>query len=68
MIIKSGFTPVDFIVYKTIKLILFSFQINEETSEVIVNNAIDLWQQSGSVLTTPPPNNSINVQNSILYV
>lgn len=27
---------------------LLLFQINEETSELIVNKAIELWQQSGS--------------------
>lgn len=31
------------------------FQINEETSDVIVNKAIELWQQSGSVLVTMSP-------------
>ncbi|XP_043289769.1 TBC1 domain family member 7 isoform X2 [Venturia canescens] len=30
--------------------------INEETSEVIVNKAIELWQQSGSILGTMSPN------------
>ncbi|XP_034944065.1 TBC1 domain family member 7 [Chelonus insularis] len=30
--------------------------INEETSEVIVNKAIELWQQSGSGLVTMSPN------------
>ncbi|KAK0173413.1 hypothetical protein PV328_006614 [Microctonus aethiopoides] len=29
--------------------------INEETSDVIVNKAIELWQQSGSVLVTMSP-------------
>ena len=31
---------------------IFLFQITEETSEVIVNKAIESWQQSGSTLTT----------------
>ncbi|CAD6240790.1 GSCOCG00008919001-RA-CDS [Cotesia congregata] len=36
--------------------------INEETSEMIVNKAIELWQQSGSALVTMSPNtNTINL-------
>ncbi|XP_057330650.1 TBC1 domain family member 7 [Microplitis mediator] len=33
--------------------------INEETSEMIVNKAIELWQQSGSALVTMSPNTNI---------
>ncbi|XP_011301260.1 TBC1 domain family member 7 [Fopius arisanus] len=37
--------------------------INEETSELIVNKAIELWQQSGSILVTMSPN-IVNVINA----
>ena len=42
---------------------MYILQITEETSEVIVNKAIEGWQQSGSVMITSQ-NQSPHVQST----